>query len=190
MRVRVHTLAFFFICLSVHLWVGHPDCVLRCQPVGGNSESKFKVQNWAWSRCPRHSVWSELTDACVEVLGAVFNVGVSDIPAEGGSYTWDKKKSLWEGCTTGEQVVPVGWVSLNKVTSKRTEDPWLQGLHQLCLVIQQLPPFILDEVSFPRILGDRLTSDHIDAFQKIPKDTQLLLSDHTYQKSKRIQRIH
>lgn len=47
------------------------------------------------------------------------------------------------------QCLPVRWVSLDKVASERAEDPRLQGLHQLSLVIQQLFPFGFDEVSLP-----------------------------------------
>lgn len=48
-----------------------------------------------------------------------------------------------------EQIRPVRWVCLNKVASKRTVDPRLQGLHQLSLVIQQLFPFVLDKAGLP-----------------------------------------
>lgn len=79
-----------------------------------------------------------------------------------------------------EQILPVRWVSLNKVASKRAEDSRLQSLHQLSFVIQQLFPFGLNKVSLPGIfqvqtLTRRSSSDH--AFTKITKDVSDILID-------------
>lgn len=73
-----------------------------------------------------------------------------------------------------EQILPVRWVSLNKVASEWAEDSRLQSPHQLGFVIQQLFPFGLNKVSLPGIfqvqtLTRRSPSDHIYAFTKITK---------------------
>lgn len=87
-----------------------------------------------------------------------------------------------EGWATDEQVPPVGWVSLHKVASERTEDPRLQAPHQLSLVIQQLFPFGFDKISLPRILIQTRSGsclDDIYALKKRTKDTFDMVKDYS-----------
>lgn len=52
-----------------------------------------------------------------------------------------------------QQTQLVWWMSLHKVSGKGAVDLWLERFHHLGFVIQQLLPLVLDEGSFPCILG-------------------------------------